>query len=192
MDNQILQTFYNRMMPLYTPQAEKFLDKAQVSKFSEISFRYTFSVEAMIKISRIIENTAISNSGVADVHVSFQHMSRLLPQREQYRKVSKAAKGLWLYGELDTSEQDLSFLTKATLVDTADSLLTHYWFVVAYGPGVGMALLAEEVSALDGEDRYYEGFYTFEQDVAYQIIAILHQIYPHQVPVPKAPELLGN
>ena len=192
MDNQILQTFYNRMMPLYTPQAEKFLDTAEVSKFSQISFRYTFSVEAMTKISRIIENAAISNPGVADVHVSFQQISRLLPQKEQYRDVSKAANGLWLYGELDISNEDLSFLTKSTLVDTGDSLLTHYWFVVSYGPGVGMALLAEEVSALDGGDRYYEGFYTFEQDVAYQIIAILHQIYPEQVPAPKAPELLGN
>ncbi len=192
MDNQILQTFYNRMMPLYRPQAEKFLDTTDVSKFSEVSFRYTFSVEAMVKISRIIENTAISNPGIADVHVSFQQMSRLIPQKEQYREVSKASKGLWLYGELDTSEQDLSFLTKSTLINTADSLLTDYWFVVAYGPGVGTALLAEEVSSLAGEDRYYEGFYTFEQDVAYQIIAILHQIYPQQVPAPKAPELLGK
>lgn len=180
------------MMPLYTPQAEKFLDTAEVSKFSQISFRYTFSVEAMVKISCIIENAAISNPGVANVHVSFQQMSRLLPQKEQYRDVSKAANGLWLYGELDASKEDLSFLTKTTLVDTGNSLLTHYWFVVAYGPGIGMALLAEEVSALDGGDRYYEGFYTFEQDVAYQIIAILHQIYPEQVPVPKSPELLGN
>jgi len=180
------------MMPLYTPQAEKFLDTAKVSKFSEVSFRYTFSVEAMTKISHIIENSAISNPGIANVHVSFQHMSRLLPQKEQYRQVSKAANGLWLYGGLDTTDQNLSFLTKSILVDTSDSLLTHYWFVVAYGPGVGMALLAEEVAALDGEDRYYEGFYTFEQDVAYQIIAILHQIYPQQVPAPKPPELFGN
>ena len=31
-------------------------------------------------------------------------------------------------------------------------------------------------------DRYYEGFYTFEPDVAYQVVTLMHQIYPDQVP----------
>jgi len=39
-----------------------------------------------------------------------------------------------------------------------------------------MSLRAEEVSALAGTDRYHEGFYTFDQDVAYQLIAIVHPI----------------
>jgi len=191
MDNQVWQNFYHRTLTLYPPQAEKFLDSVQPNTFNQISFRYTFSVEAMTKVSYIIENAAIANPGVANMHVSFQYLSRVLPQQVRYDKVVRHAKGLWLYGIPDTDEVS-NLLPRATLVDTKDSFLVNYWFVVAYGPGIGMSLLAEEIPALAGSDRYYEGFYTFEQDVAYQLIAILHRIYPQRVPQPVPPEQLEN
>ena len=192
MENEILRNFYQRTLPLYRPQAEKFLQTAQPKDFNEVSFRYTFSVKALIHISNIIEDFVLANKDVADVHVSFQKMSRLADQRERYLRLAKSAKGLWLYGEADASETELSQEPRVTMIDTGDTLLERYWFVVAYGPGVGMSLLAEEVSALTGEDRYYEGFYTFEADVAYQIIAILHQLYPQSVPRPLLPDLLSE
>lgn len=55
----------------FTPQAERFLDVIQPSRLNSVAFRYTFSVEAMTKISYIIEDTVIGNPRVADTHVSF-------------------------------------------------------------------------------------------------------------------------
>jgi hypothetical protein len=191
MDNQVWQNFYHRTLTLYPPQAEKFLDSAPTDTFNQISFRYTFSVEAMIKISYIIENAAMANPGVANFHASFQYLSRVLPQQARYAKISQHSRGLWLYGVPNSDGIDKLF-PRATLIDTTDSFLVNYWFVVAYGPGIGMSLLAEEISALAGTDRYYEGFYTFDQDIAYQLIAILHRIYPQQVPQPLPPEQLTN
>lgn len=188
MANQILQTFYHRMLPLYTPQAEKFLKTAGIQTLNQVSFRYTFSVEAMTHISHIIEDTIIANPKSATLHVSFQEMSRVLPQQTRYQEVAKAALGLWLYGINDLPAKTLAMLPRTTLIDTADTVLTHYWFVVAYGAGIGMTLLAEEVPSLTGADRYYEGFYTFEPDIAYQMVRILHQSYPGQVPPPLSPE----
>lgn len=77
-----------------------------------------------------------------------------------------------------------------TTVDTGGTPLVNYWFVVAYGGGVCMSLLAQEIPALSGEsgERYYEGFYTFRADTAYQILSILNGIYPDQVPAPQPPE----
>lgn len=189
--SNILQKFYHRMLPLYTPQTEQLLKTAEPSDFSRVAFRYIFTVEAMANISHIIEDSTSNNPNVADFHVSFQTMSRLLPQQAQYRKVSAAAKGLWVYGENDVPAGALDFMSRATLIDTSDTLLTRYWFVISYGPGLGMTLLAEEVPPLAGGSRHYEGFYTFEQDVAYQLISILHKIYPEQVPVPLPPEAFG-
>ncbi|GAB4428853.1 MAG: hypothetical protein Kow0031_09180 [Anaerolineae bacterium] len=188
----ILQTFFSRALPLYTPQAEKFLATANPDIFSEVSFRYTFSVEAMTKISHIIEDTAASSPGIADFHVSFQKISRLLPQQQRYANLGRFVRGLFVYGETDLPDSHLAFLPRAKFIDTAGTVLTDYWFVIAYGPGIGMTLLAEEIPSMAGQDRYYEGFYTFEQNVAYQLISILHKIYPAQVSAPIPPEALSQ
>lgn len=190
MTNQILRTFYQRMMPLYTPQAEKFIKTAESQLLNRVSFRYTFSVGAMVHISHIIEDAVVANPRSAVLHVSFQQMSRVLPQKARYQRVSLSALGVWLYGINDVPPATFDSLPRTTIVDSVDSLLVQYWFVVAYGAGIGMTLLAEEVPSLTGDDRYYEGFYTFEPDVAHQILTILHQSYPDQVPPPLTPEQL--
>jgi hypothetical protein len=134
--NKIMETFYHRMLPMFTPQAERFLDNVSPEDISPSAFRYTFSVEAMVTISRIIENAIIS-----------------IPR-------------------------------------TADTFLMRYWFVVAFGPGIGMSLLAEKISSLRGNERYYEGFFTFEPGIAYQLLAILHQNYSNDIILPISPEMM--
>lgn len=192
MSNQILQAFYQRMMPLFRPQAEKFVSSIRPDSLGRLAFRYTFSVDAMIKISHIIEDAVLANARVADLHVSFQYLSRLRPQETRYRRLAGSAHGLWLYGVQDEGTPDLASWPNTTVITTADTLLVNYWFVVAYGPGVGMSLLAEEVASMETADRYYEGFYTFEPAIAHQLLSIMHQIYPAAVPLPATPEeLLG-
>ena len=188
--NKILETFYHRMLPMFTPQAERFLDNVSPEDISHSAFRYTFSVEAMVKISRIIENAIISSPRTADAHISFQYTSRLLPQKHVYKQVARASNGLWIYGALDHEPDPLFEMAQVHLIDTADTFLMRYWFVVAYGPGIGMSLLAEEIPSLYGNERYYEGFFTFEPEVAYQLLAILHQTYPNDVKLPISPEMM--
>ena len=188
MSVEILQTFHQRMLPLCTPQAEKLLDQLAPDSLNEIAFRYTFSVDAMTKISHIIEDAAIHTTFPADLHASFQYLSRLKAQLHRYQEVALRANGLWLYSEQDTVDEDLiQFIGSPRVqhIDTAGTPLVNYWYVVAYGNGIHMSLLAQEIPAMSGNERYYEGFYTFKPDVAYQLISILHQIYPQQVPAPK-------
>jgi hypothetical protein len=187
MSVEILQTFHQRMMPLFTPQAERLVDQLSPNSLNEIAFRYTFSVDAMTKISHIIEDAAIQTAQPADLHASFQYLSRLKPQLDRYREVALRANGLWLYSELDTKEDDLLQLIaspRVAHIDTKGTPLVNYWYVVAYGNGIHMSLLAQEIPSMSGNERYYEGFYTFKADVAYQLVSILHQIYPQQVPPP--------
>lgn len=185
MEKQILRDFFQRMLPVYTPQAEKFLDKVDLAR---LSFRYIFSVEAMTKISYMIEDFARDNPGESELHVSFQLLSRVIPQQSRYEPLSETIKGLWLYGIPDIPLTKLDSLSRVLFIDTSDTLLTQYWFVIAYGPGIGMTLLAEEVSSPDDQDRYYEGFYTFEQDVAYEILSILYQLFPARLSIPTPPD----
>ena len=95
---------------------------------------------------------------------------------------------MWLYGVDDAS---LPELPNTINVVTNGTPLEHYWFVVAYGPGIYMSLLAEEIANGD-EERIYEGFYTFEPQTAFQIISILHQMFPAQIPAPASPEEHGK
>ncbi len=192
MSIEIMQTFYQRMMPLFRPQAEKLVDGLEPQQLNSLAFRYTFSVEAMTKISHIIEDAVIATPRAADLHASFQYLSRLEPQENKYLSVASYARGLWLYYEPDVPETRFAaLLNHATVtgINTEGTPLANYWLVVAYGEGVHMSLLAQEIPSMGSDERYYEGFYTFEADTAYQILSILHKIYPTQVPQPAPPEL---
>lgn len=192
MPNSVISNFYHRLLPLYAPRAEELLKSAHPEALRKLNFRYIFTVQGMIDISYLIEDAITKNKGVADAHVSFQYMSRFAPQAERYAKVAQASNGLWLYGAFDA---ELPPMPKTTLINTENTALVDYWYLVAYGPGLHMTLLAEEIvpeNPVEGESRLYEGFYTFDPDTAYQLISILHQSYPQDVAAPTPPELLED
>ncbi len=191
MKNDVLGNFYHRALPLYPPRAEALLQRTRPSDLQRLTFRYIFTVDGMIEISHMIEDIITSNRNAAQSHVSFQYFSRLAAQLDRYKLVAQSSQGLWLYGVPDAP---LPALSNATYVDTSGTPLEDYWFVIAYGPGISATLLAEEITPaerLPGEPRMYEGFYTFETDTAYQVLAVLHQLFPSQAPNPIAPEQMG-
>ena len=190
-NKDILGNFYRRMLPLYQPRTEAVLQRATSSDLQHLTFRYIFTVDGMATISHMIEDLISSNPGTSDSHVSFQYFSRITPQLERYTQVARASKWLWLYGIPDAPTPDLQ---KTTYVDTSGTPLENYWYVIACGPGINASLLAEEITPaeqLPAEPRMYEGFYTFETDTAYQVLNVLHQLFPEKVSSPTAPELLG-
>jgi hypothetical protein len=178
-------------LPLFQPRTEAVLRRTTPADLGHITFRYIFTVDGMIEISHMIEGLINANRDASNTHVSFQYFSRVTPQLDRYKLVAESSRGLWLYGVPDAPTPDLP---NTTWIDTSGTPLEHYWYVVAYGPGISATLLAEEVTPADrlpGEPRMYEGFYTFEQNSAYQVLAVLHQLYPAQVPAPVIPELLN-
>jgi len=192
MNKDILGSFLNRILPLFRPRTEAVLQGLTTTSLQELNFRYIFTVDGMITISHIIEEMVNKNKGVADVHVSFQFFSRFAAQQKHYEEVAKNATGLWLYGANDAA---LPELPRMTAIDTTGTPLENYWFVIAYGPGVSATLLAEEITPEDklpNEPRMYEGLYTFESDTAYQILTLMHQMYPKQVPSPVAPDKITS
>ena len=192
MPNSVISNFHHRLLPLYAPRAEALLQRVNPDDLNHLNFRYIFTVDGMISISHIIEDAITKNAKVADAHVSFQYMSRFTAQAARYANVAQASKGLWLYGAFDA---ELPSLPNTTLIDTENTALLDYWYLVAYGPGIHMTLLAEEITPedrMEGEARLYEGFYTFDPDTAYQLLNILHQSYPQDVPAPIPPEMLED
>jgi len=188
MTNNILSTFYHNLMPLFPPRTEKYLHQLKPKDLQHSSFRYIFSVKSMTEISHLIEDSVIETCGVADMHVSFQYFSRIDAQLEQYKKVAEASNGLWLYGIPDAP---LPQLPRTIGISTSGTPLENYWFVVAYGEGIYATLLAEEIDPEDGQ-RLYEGFFTFEAETSFQIISLLHEMFPTQVPPPIAPQDHGK
>jgi len=185
----VLEAFYRRAMSARIPQGEDLLYRVRPEDLGHLSFRYTFSVKAMTRISHILEELAADQRGEAELHVSFQRLSRVLPQRRRYRHLAGSLKGLWIYGAHDVPDPDaFRFHERTILIDTGGTPLEAYWIVIAHGPGIGMCLMALEVPSLIRPGRYYEGFYTFERAVALEAIEILHRIFPEQVPAPTAVE----
>jgi len=183
MNKDILSTFYNELLPLFKPQTEGHINQLKPKDLEHANFRYIFSVDGMIKISRLIEDTVIKTPGVADTHVSFQYFSRIAAQEKQYKRVAEASNNLWLYGVPDAP---LPKFSRTVGISTGGTPLEEYWFVVAYGPGIYTTLLAKEIDPESGQ-RIYEGFFTFEPQTAYQIISVLNQMFPSQVPSPISP-----
>lgn len=190
MDRDILGSFYNRLLPLFPPRTETFLKSLTSEKLKQVNFRYIFTVDGMTEISHMIEDIVNKNPSVADMHVSFQYFSRFADQQERYLEIAEHSTGLWVYGVPDAK---LPEMPRTIPVDTSGTPLEHYWFVIAYGPGVSAALLAEEITPTDrvpDEPRMYEGFYTFEAGTAFQILMLLNQMFPQQVPIPHSPEMM--
>lgn len=190
MNKDILGSFFNRLLPLFPPRTEAVLQDITTNSLQELNFRYIFTVEGMTTISHIIEDMINKNKGVADLHVSFQYYSRFADQEERYREVASHATGIFIYGVEDSP---LPELPRMTAIDTKGTPLENYWFVIAYGPGVSAALLAEEITPehrLEHEPRMYEGFYTFESGTAYQILTLLNQMFPRQAPLPLMPDAM--
>ena len=190
MQDEFLSIFFQRSMFGFIPRAESFLQSVQASDLKSLNFRYIFTVKGMIEVSHLIEDTIINTPGVAETHVSFQYFSRIAQQHERYISVAEASKGLWLYGLPDVP---LPPYKRVVGVDTTNTALEHYWFVIGYGAGFSMTLLAEEVlpdgPKANNEPRYYEGFYTFDVNIAYRLLILLHQMFPAQVANPTMPEL---
>ncbi|NCP87048.1 MAG: hypothetical protein CO094_06545 [Anaerolineae bacterium CG_4_9_14_3_um_filter_57_17] len=144
----------------------------------------------MVEISHMIEDAIIISPGVSETHVSFQYFSRVTNQAERYTRVAQASTNLWLYGVPDAP---LPNFARTISVDTSGTPLERYWFVIAYGPGIHMTLLAEEISPTDrlpGEPRMYEGFYTFDPNFAFKVLTVMHKLFPQQIGEPILPEFL--
>jgi DICT domain-containing protein len=190
MEKDILSNFFGKLMPIFPPRSEAFLKSATPQDLQRVNFRYIFTVQGMTEISHLIEDAIMASPGVSHTHVSFQYFSRVADQAERYTRVAQASTGLWLYGVADAP---LPEFVRTVAVDTTGTPLENYWFVIAYGPGIHMTLLAEEVNPVDrlpGEPRMYEGFYTFDQNFAFKVLTVLHKLFPEQVGAPTLPELL--
>lgn len=182
---RIFEEFYRSILQAMVPQGEALLRRMDTGKWRVLSFRSTFSVSAMTEISHVIEDAALASRGTADLHVSFQQLSRLLPQESRYRGIAAAVRGLWIYGAFDVPDPArFRWNSRVRLIDTGRTPLEAYWLVVAYGPGLSMSLVAREIPSMVGPGRFYEGFYTFEAPVAFEILTLLHLIFPDQVPTP--------
>lgn len=190
-NKDILSNFFGKLLPMFPPRTEAFLRSATLSDLQKVNFRYIFTVQGMTEISHMIEDAIVATPGVAETHVSFQYFSRIAAQQSIYERVAESANGLWLYGVPDVP---LPEFVRTTGIDTAGTPLEHYWFVIGYGPGFSMCLLAEEKNPTErfpGEPRMYEGFYTFDPNFAYKVLTVLHQLFPEKVKMPTMPELLG-
>jgi len=190
MEKDILHNFFGKLMPLFPPRTEAFLKSATREDLNRVNFRYIFTVNGMVEISHMIEDAIVASPGISETHVSFQYFSRVADQQERYTQVALASTGLYLYGVPDAPLPDFA---RTTAVNTAGTPLENYWFVIAYGPGIHMTLLAEEVNPgerLKGEQRMYEGFYTFDPNFAYKVITVMHKLFPEQIAEPTLPELL--
>ncbi len=190
MSTDILGNFFSKLMPLFPPRTEAFLKAVTREDLHRVNFRYIFTVHGMVEISHMIEDLIISSPGVSETHVSFQYFSRVADQQNRYFRVAQASVGLWLYGVADAP---LPNFVRTTAVDTSSTPLEHYWFVIGYGPGIHMTLLAEEITPLERlkeEPRMYEGFFTFDSNLTYKVLVVLHKLFPDKVPEPTLPELL--
>ena len=167
----VLQTLINSMLALVDEKLERdLMQPPEVVRFG--SFSYVASVKAMEMMSHIIEDSVIDSPGEVDLYVSFQKMSRVSNQLERYTQVAYAARRLVLAGEIDWHAPDWPRLT---VLDTLGDPMIDYWFVVADGGGIHMALLAQEISNGDGQRRY-KGFFALDRAIAHKVAVTIREL----------------
>ncbi|MFN3309553.1 MAG: DICT sensory domain-containing protein [Anaerolineales bacterium] len=182
--------FFQKSLPLFPPRLESIITDSDLDQLRGDRFRYTLSVDAMVLISHMIEDAAAQSMRPVQLHVCFQYLSRLQDQYERYSGLTSKLEGLWLYA---VSDDRLPNWKKTTFIDLSGHPFVDYWFIIAYGAGVSMTLLAEEKKTELRQkitERVYEGLYTFDEQIAYKVLSLLHMNFPDKVPVPIPPELL--
>jgi hypothetical protein len=166
-----LQTLIESMLALVDEKPERdLMQPPEVVRFG--SFSYVASVKAMELMSHIIEDSVIDSPGEVELYVSFQKMSRVSNQLERYTKVAYAARRLVLAGEIDWQAPDWPRLA---VMDTLGDPMINYWFVVADGGGVHMALLAQEIAGTAGQ-RKYKGFFTLDRAIARKVAVTIREL----------------
>lgn len=180
--------FFNKILPAFSPQPESNVAQFNSEQLRQVQFRYYLSVQAMTAISHLIEDTAARSSRPPQLHVCFQYLSRIRDQFQRYQELTPNLQRLWLYAVADAEPP---MWQNTTYIDIANSPLVNYWFVIAYGSGLSMTLVAEEKAPRpDNPKRSYEGFYTFDEQLTYRLLNLLHLNFPAQVPPPLHPELI--
>ncbi len=147
---------------------------------------FTTSVLGMEAISHVIEDQALNIGGSFNFYTGFQKFSRLLPQEERYKNLCKTGNYVNIFGIPDIQpwpdEPNLHAITLDKVPSLDEPSLTHNWFVVLNNPRfVSMALVARELprakNPLRGAAsliyRNFEGFWTYNQTVIDQVVAIL-------------------
>ena len=166
-----LQSLIDNMLALVDEKPERELTQSRdVVSFG--SFSYTASVKAMELMSHIIEDAVIDSPGEIDLLVSFQKMSRVKNQLARYTRVAQSARRLVLAGEIDWQ---VPTWPRVEVIDTANDPMIDYWYVVAEGGGVHMALLAQEISGVAGQ-RNYKGFFTLDRAIARKVAATIQDL----------------
>ena len=123
-------------------------------------------------MSHIIEDAVLDSPGEIDLLVSFQKMSRVRNQLTRYTNVAQAARRLVLAGKIDWQAPAWP---RVEVIDTAKDPMIDYWYVVAEGGGVYMALLAQEVADLAGQ-RSYKGFFTLDRAITRKVAATIRDL----------------
>jgi DICT domain-containing protein len=146
---------------------------------------FTTSVLGMEAISHVIEDQAINTGGKFNFYSGFQKFSRLKPQEERYRKLSRLGNPINIFGVPDIEIWNYPNLKVVNLVSPRapeEYNLAHNWFVVLNNPQfVSMALVASELPrpklAVRNPDklvyRNFEGFWTYNQLVINEVVNIL-------------------
>ncbi len=166
-----LQTLIDNMLALVDERPERdLMQPPEVVRFG--SFSYVASVKAMELMSHVIEDSVIDSPGEVELYVSFQKLSRVSNQLERYTRVAQAARRLVLAGEIDWQTPNWP---RVTVMNTLDDPMIDYWFVVADGGGVHMALLAQEVTSGAGQRRY-KGFFTLDRAIARKVAVTIREL----------------
>lgn len=172
-----LQTLIDNMLALVDEKPERDLIQTQeVVRFG--SFSYVASVTAMELMSHIIEDSVIDSPGEIELAVSFQKISRVGNQLERYTQVAHAARRLVLAGEIDWQ---VPAWPRVDVFDTAGDPMSVYWFVVADGGGVHLALLAQEISGSAGQRRY-KGFFTLDRAIVRKVMMTIRELLAEKQP----------
>lgn len=146
---------------------------------------FTTSVLGMEAISHVIEDQGINLGGKFTFYSGFQKFSRMMPQRERYKKLCQTGNPVNIFGIPDAdpwSEPNMRIITLPKVPSLDEPSLAHNWFVVLNNPRfVSMALVANELPRQRNTTRTtnkllfrnFEGFWTYDQEVIDRVTGIL-------------------
>lgn len=148
---------------------------------------FTTSVLGMQAISHVIEDKVmeleVKPNPETRFYSAFQKFSRMKPQISRYHRLTSRHIPINVFGVADAPLWEDSYLHPVILSESNGEriALSQFWFVVLHDPKfVSMALLGRELASgwpTRFSDRVifrnFEGFWTYDNQIINQIVAIL-------------------
>lgn len=133
-------------------------------------YHFTTSLDTLLIMSRIIEDTLKLHKKRCSLYSSFQELSKFEEHRKRYTKLADYADQIFVVGIADLPVKKIA--DNVHIMTRNADMVRDNWISIIQNKDIHISLIAEEVSSQNHHERYV-GFYTNSKALTDKAVEVL-------------------